>query len=246
MKELDTTQCTIWAKTSSMCAKPQSTTQSVPNLCYECTIVKESSHMALPDLDRKARGLLTGLTDQINEGKERSRFREKVTKEAVEQLGRYVDIYSCKVQVAEQNIKEERGKRVAEREKRLRERAKRESERSEGSERDNELDKGSSDQTPIRGDQGKFLDDCEAVPEKKLPANYGPEKGRLRELETKINSITQFWRDRIRGLEEQMEAAGRSHSAWRLGAIMSELDAAHNTWNMRIEEAFEDAKNALK
>jgi len=246
MQELDTTQCPIWANTSSMCAKPQTTTQSVSTLCYQCSIVKESSETALPELDRKARGLLNGLTDRAGEGKERSGFGDGVIGEAVEQLGRYVDMYSCKVQVAEQKIKEERGNRVLEREKRLSERAKRDSERSE---REGAQEKVTDATTPDElVEQRKNAIGDDYVPEKKLPIPLEPERerGRLRELEMKINSITQFWRDQVRCHEEQMEAAGRSHSAWRLGAIMSRLDAAHKIWDQRIKEVFEDAKGALK
>ena len=63
IQELHTTQCPIWLNTSSMCAKPQTTTQSVATLCYQCSIIEESSQVDLATLDRKARGLLKGLTD---------------------------------------------------------------------------------------------------------------------------------------------------------------------------------------
>jgi len=243
MQELDTTQCSIWVNTSSMCAKPQTTSQTVSTLCYQCTIIDESSQISLPDLDRKARGLLTGLADQINEGKERSKFGEKVTREAVEQLRSYVDMYSAKVQVAEQKAREERRKRVMEREKRQSERAKRDSGKSD---KYNESDTMAGNGKVDREEQNKTPLADDAVPEKKLPFDHQPERGRLRELESKVNSITKFWRDQVRVHEEQMEAAGRSHSPWRLSAIMSKLDATHKVWNQRIKETFEDAYSALK
>jgi len=244
IQELHTTQCPIWINTSSMCAKPQTTTQSVATLCYQCSIIEESSQVDLATLDRKARGLLKGLTDQMDEGKGRSTFGERVTREAVEQLGRYVDVYSCKAQMAEQTAKEERRKRGVEREKRLNERAKRHSERSD-LEGNDEREKVACESPVVIAEWSNGNDGEGSVSSKRLPTDRELERGRLRELETKINSITDFWRAQVQSHEEQMEAAGRSHSTWRLSGTMSRLGVAHRIWNQRIKEAFEDADGAL-
>ncbi|KAH8599964.1 hypothetical protein B0O99DRAFT_346773 [Bisporella sp. PMI_857] len=84
----------------------------------------------------------------------------------------------------------------------------------------------------------------EAEPEKKLPKQN--DKGVLRELEAKMESITTFWRGQVRSHEEQIEKAGRTHSLWLIETFRSKLDKAHQIWDTRIKEAFEDAKSSLQ
>ncbi|KAG9242092.1 hypothetical protein BJ878DRAFT_544587 [Calycina marina] len=264
--EVGTTQCELWTNTDTICDQPTDNSEEEDAPCYECTIRKCAAECDLEDLNIRAYNLLQNLEEHVTDTRMRSDFSEKVTASAMKAMKQYIDMYSAKVKLVDWELRQERVKRVAERERRLGEREKwiqeREVRNSEIERRvglmrveieneilsldgDRSFANASEEFGPMTAEMEQETQQAEEETSQKIPPNTEAERGRLRELETKVEHVDRFWRDQVRGHETQLEAAGRSHSTWRVAPIMVKLDAAHNIWNNRMKEAFDEATAAL-
>jgi len=63
---------------------------------------------------------------------------------------------------------------------------------------------------------------------------------RVKVAQVQIESINRFWGERVIMHEEQLKQAARTHNIWLVDRIGEKLDKAHQAWHKRTVEAFEE------